>query len=122
MENISDLIDKLGLLRVDKKRAEYEVKEINKSIEALERQLMDVMDDQGITESKNGTGKVSLTESVYPHVEQWDQFHAWILENGYLHFLERRPAVLAYREALDMGKPVPGVLPFTKRKITFRGN
>jgi len=122
MENISDLIDKLGLLRVDKKRAEYEVKEINKSIEALERQLMDVMDDQGITESKNSTGKVALTESVYPHVEQWDQFHTWILENGYLHFLERRPAVLAYREALDMGKPVPGVLPFTKRKITFRGN
>ncbi len=43
----------------------------------------------------------------------------WILENNYLHFLERRAAVLAYREALNQGIPVPGVLPFSKRKIAF---
>lgn len=120
--NLSDLIDQLSILRADKKRAEYEVKQINKKIEVLDKTLMDAMDDLGILESKNGTGKVSIQESVYPHVEQWEQFGEWILDNRYLHFLERRPAVLSYREALTMGKPVPGVLPFTKRKIAFRGN
>lgn len=123
MDNsLSDMIDQLSLLRADKKRAEYEVKQINKSIEVLDKQIMDAMDDQGILESKNATGKVAIQESTYPHVEQWDTFGEWVLDNRYLHFLERRPAVLAYREALNNAITVPGVLPFTKRKLAFRSS
>jgi len=81
---------------------------------------MDALDDQQITESRSEAGKVTLGEAVYPQVQDWDAFYQWILENQYMHFLEKRAAVLAYREALGQGIAVPGVLPFTKRKITFR--
>ena len=122
MDNtLNDLISRLGELRLQKKQYEYEAKEMGKHITAMEHEIMDAMDDQQITESKNIAGqKVTLGEAVYPQVDDWDAFHSWILDNNYLHFLEKRPAVLAYREALGQGIPVPGVLPFTKRKITFR--
>jgi len=118
---LNDLISQLGELRSEKKRREFEAREFGKAITVKEHEIMDVMDDQQIMESKNTSGqKVTLGEAVYPQVDDWDAFHSWILDNHYLHFLEKRPAVLAYREALGQGIAVPGVLPFTKRKITFR--
>ena len=121
MDNtLHDLIVQLGDLRTQKKALEYEANEIGRSFELVERDIMAVMDNLGISESKSVAGKVSVREAVYPQVQNWDEFHQWILENGYLHFLERRAAVLAYREALGQNIPVPGVLPYTKRKITFK--
>ena len=122
MDNtLNDLISQLGELRMQKKEYEYHAREVSRVIANKEHEIMDAMDDQQITESKNVSGqKVTLGESVYPQVDDWDAFHSWILENNYLHFLEKRPAALAYREALGQGIPVPGVLPFTKRKITFK--
>lgn len=118
--NLSTLIESLCDLKRQKKELELSVKGIDKDIAGLEVQIMQAMDGEGILESKSYVGKVTIGESVYPHVEQWDQFGEFILENRYLHLLERRPAVLAYRELLTLGRPVPGVLPFTKRKLTFK--
>lgn len=117
---ISTLINSLCDLKRSKKTLESELKSLETRILNVEKDLMTAMDAEGILESKSGIGKVTIGESVYPHVEQWDQFSQFILDNGYLHLLERRPAVLAYRELISMGKPVPGVLPYTKRKITFK--
>lgn len=120
--NLSTLIESLCGLKRRKKDLEQQVKDNDKEISLLEVQIMQAMDGEGVIESKNHVGKVTLNESVYPHVEQWDQFGDYILDNRYLHLLERRPAVLAYRELLALGRAVPGVLPFTKRKLSFKEN
>lgn len=121
MDNtLHKLIKQLGQLRTKKARLNMLLGQTEKLIAAKERDIIAAMDGQQITESKSAAGKVSLGQSVYPQVKDWEAFHQWILENSYLHFLERRAAVLAYREALEQGITVPGVLPFTKRKITFR--
>lgn len=119
---LSSLIDYLSELKASKKGLESQLKYVEKTISATEADIIKAMDAEGILESKNHVAKVTVSESVYPHVEQWDQFAEFILENRYLHLLERRPAVLAYRELLSLGKPVPGVLPFTKRKLTYKEN
>lgn len=120
--NLSTLIESLGSLKREKKALEAQVKDMEKQIEGVEKNLLLAMDAEGVIESKSSIGKVTVSDSVYPHVEQWEQFYEFILENKYLHLLERRPAVLAYRELLNLGRPVPGVLPFTKRKVTFKEN
>ena len=121
MDNtLSTLIGQLGELRREKKRLDYEASEVGKLIAIKEHEILDAMDDEQISEMKSEYGKVTLGEAVYPQVQDWDAFHNWILENHYLHFLEKRAAVLAYREALGQGIAVPGVLPYTKRKITFK--
>lgn len=117
---LSTLIDSLSELRASKKGLESQLKDVEKDISAVEGDIIKAMDAEGVLETKSAVAKVAISESVYPHVEQWDQFAAFILENRYLHLLERRPAVLAYRELLSLGKPVPGVLPFTKRKLSYK--
>ncbi len=117
---ISDLIDSLGKLKKEKKALEADVSAVTKQISAKEFELMSAMEAEGVLETKNATGKVTLSTSTYPQVESWDKFYDFIKETGYMHMLEKRPAVLAYRELLTMGVPVPGVLPFNKTVLSFR--
>jgi hypothetical protein len=135
MDNtLHSLIAQLGELRAEKKRLEYDLNEVKKHIATKEYEIMDAMDDQQITESKSEAGKVILGEAIYPQVQDWDEVYHWQVDailtavkeghdpymDNSLHFFEKRMGVLAYREALDRNIPVPGVLPFTKRKITFK--
>lgn len=117
---LSTLIDSLSSLRASKKLAQRELDSIAGQIEALEGEIMKAMDTEGLLESKSAVGKVTLSESVYPRVEDWDQFYQFIYDNRYFHLLEKRPTALAYRELLSLGKSVPGVLPFTMRKLSFK--
>lgn len=119
---LSDLIQSLSSLKGEKKALESEVKAVDKRIEQVEGLIFAELDAQGVTETKSAIGKVAISESTYPQVQEWDAFGEFILDNRYLHLLERRPAVLAYRELLNLGKSVPGVLPFTKRKLNYREN
>lgn len=119
---LSDLIQSLSSLKGEKKALESSVKAVDKQIEQVEIAIMLELDSQGVTETKSAVGKVAISESTYPQVQEWDAFGEFILDNRYLHLLERRPAVLAYRELLNLGKAVPGVLPFTKRKLNYREN
>lgn len=121
MSTTKELLQSLCELQRAKKDLASQTKDIEKQITIVERLLMDAMDADGVTEAGNSQiGKAALSESVYPQVESWDMFGDFILTNRYIHLLERRPAVLAYRELLGLGRAVPGVLPFTKRKITFK--
>lgn len=121
MSTTKELLQSLCELQSIKKSLNSQVKDIEKQITIVEKELMSAMDADGVTEAGNTSiGKVSLSESTYPQVESWDVFGEFILTNRYLHLLERRPAVLAYRELLTLGRIVPGVLPFTKRKLTFK--
>jgi glucosamine 6-phosphate synthetase-like amidotransferase/phosphosugar isomerase protein len=119
MDNLHQLIEQLGDLRAQKKRLDYESRQITTRIETKEREIMEAMDNQEITESGSAAGKVSLGEAVYPQVTDWDAVYKFIHENEYYHCLEKRFAVLAYREILGQGNSVPGVVPFTKRKLRF---
>jgi hypothetical protein len=121
MSTTQDLLQSLCDLHRIEKELNAKVKATKKSIALLELELMRAMDNDGITETGNkAIGKVVLSESVYPQVENWDEFGDYIITNRYIHLLERRPAVLAYRELLNLGRVVPGTLPFTKRKLSFK--
>jgi hypothetical protein len=117
---LSSLIDSLSALRSQKKHVESDLKTIEERIGGIEYDIMRAMDAEGITESKSAVGKVVVSESVYPKLEQWEQFADYVLSERALYLLEKRPAVLAYREQLTLGRAVPGLLPYTKRKVTFK--
>jgi len=40
-----------------------------------------------------------------------------VLKNDALYLLEKRVAVKAWRELIDSGKTVPGLVPFVKRRL-----
>lgn len=116
---LSGLIESLSSLKASKRGLEAQVKEINNAIEAVELDIMRAMDGEGVLESASALGKVTLTERVYPRVEDWPKFWDFIYDNRYIHLLEKRPAALAYREMLALGKQVDGVVPSTMRVVSF---
>lgn len=119
-QTLNSLIESLARLKLSKKTLEKEITDVEGQIEGVEKQLFDVMDKQGLTSASSPIGEVVAGESQYPHVENWPLFEAWVLDNKYLHMYQKRLSVTAYRELLNLNRPIPGVVPFTKRKLTFK--
>lgn len=119
--DLNTLITQMSELRAKKKVAEFAVKEIDKQINMIEMGIFGALDGLELMEAKNPAGmKVTITESVVPKVEDWDRFHEHIRETGDFFLLQRRAAVKTCRESFEMGRVLPGVMPMTLRKLTFK--
>lgn len=117
---LGSAIDALWALREKKRKLETQVKEIEATIADSETQVMELMDKEGVEKTTGKKASVSITSNVVPQVEDWDAFYAYIHRNKYYHLLERRPSVTGCRELFETKGKLPGVLPFTKRKLNLR--
>lgn len=117
---LGSAIDALWALREKKRKLETQVKEIEAAIADSETQVMELMDKEGVEKTTGKKASVSITSNVVPQVEDWDAFYAYIHRNKYYHLLERRPSVTGCRELFETKGKLPGVLPFTKRKLNLR--
>lgn len=120
MSTVGAKIDALHLLREEKRQLEELVAAKKAEMDVMELDLIDQMDREGISKSTGGMASVSISASTRPSVEDWDAFYAFIHKNKYYHLLERRPAVLGCRELFDTKGKIPGVVPFTQRKLNIR--
>lgn len=117
---IGSTIDKYHALREKKRKLEEQVKKLSDQMAQLEAELIEQMDKQGISKSTGKLATVSVTTSVKPSVEDWDVFYEYIRKNRYFHLLERRPSVTGCRELFETKGKIPGVVPFTQRKLNVR--
>ena len=120
MSTVGVKIDALHALREDKRLLEEQVKAKAAEIDAAELDLIGLMDAQHVTKSTGSRATVSISTSVKPSVEDWDAFHAFIHRHKYYHLLERRPSVTGCRELFDTKGKIPGVVPFSQRKLLVR--
>jgi hypothetical protein len=120
MSSIGAKIDALHKNREEKRILEAAIKKLEELAEVLELELIKQMDKENVSKSTGGKATVSIQPSVKPNVEDWSAFYAYIHKHKYYHLLERRPAVLACREILDTKGKIPGIVPFTQRKLLLR--
>ena len=120
MSTVGIKIDALHALREEKRQLEELLKAKAQEIDLAENDLIEQMDQQNITKSTGSKATVSISTSVKPSVEDWDAFYAYIHKNKYYHLLERRPSVTGCRELFDHKGAIPGVVPFTQRKLNIR--
>lgn len=113
-------IDNMYQLREDKRMAELKVKEFDAKISEAEQSIMERLEASGLDSAKGKSASVSITTATVANVEDWEAFHAYIGKNKFFHLLQKRVSEPAYRELLDMGKKVPGVTPFNKKKLNLR--
>lgn len=113
-------IDSLWAKREEKRSVEAKVKVIEAEIAAIEESLMERMDKEETTKSQGTKASVSITQATVANVEDWEAFHSYIAKNKYFHLLQKRVSDPAVRELWDAGKKVPGVQPFSKRKLNIR--
>jgi hypothetical protein len=114
------LSDQFFDLREQKRAHEEAIKQITDKMSFLETQLLKQMDAEGITKATGRKATVSVSETIRPNVEDWDTFYAYIHRNKYYHLLERRPSVSGCKELFETKGKVPGVVPFTQRRINMR--
>lgn len=107
-------------LRTQLKVVSDEEKRLKDLLADNEQAIIEQLDAQGVTRSGIGPYSMSISETVVGNVADWDQVHAYILENEAFHLLQRRLANAAYGEMLSLGEALPGVEPFTKRTLNFR--
>lgn len=113
-------VDKLVGLRDKKRDLEASVKSLEGQIEDLQSQLLEEMEAAGVDKFSGKLGTVSISTNVVANVEDWDLLYPYIAKNKAWHLLQRRVSDPAYRELLEAGKKVPGVQPFSKKRLNLR--
>lgn len=115
-------IDSLQRMREEKRRLEEEIKRISREMTDAERELIREMDMEGLTKSTGSLASVSISTSIKPSVEDWDDFYEFIHRTKMYHLLERRPSVTGCRELFESKGSIPGVVPFQLRRLNLRTN
>lgn len=113
-------IDALFKLRERLREIQQQEKDQSELIGAAETVLMETMEREGVDKSTGKLATVSISEVVTGNVVDWDALWAYIYKNKFGHLLQRRVSDPAVRELFETKGKVPGVEPFTKRKLNLR--
>ena len=107
-------------LREQKRLLEAEIKTLDAQLSANEQEIIELADDLGLDRFAVGKLTFSISEQTVGNVEDWDDLYQFIRDNDAFYLLQRRLANAAYKEMLDSGSALPGVVPFTKRSLNMR--
>lgn len=121
---IGSLADQRWALKIKKTAASKVVDDIDDEIKALEKQIIEMLDSQ---DTRKGEGKlcsISINSSIVPSTKDWDAYIKFVAagkrgdKNAYLHLVQKRVSVEAWRELLELGINIPGIEPFTARTLS----
>ena len=117
---LDDMIDKMFLLREQKRGLESQVKDVNKELAELQQQYIQACKEIGTDYARGSMASASITETVVPQIEDWGMVAEWVMENDALYLLHRRVSSGPWKELQDAGVNVPGIEPFTKVGVSLR--
>lgn len=118
--NLQEMIQRKLSLMEEKAEHEKVIKGIKEMINEQDQKILDAFEELGIDQARTGNTTVFKNEADVPNVEDWDAFYKYILDHKAMHLLERRPAVLAWREMYETGETIPGTVPFEKISLGKR--
>lgn len=117
---IGGLIDQMSALREERRRLDAQSAELQKASDVLETQLIELMDAEGTTKSTGHVASASIAETIEFNAQDWDSFMAYVAKTKQFHLVQRRVSAPSVRELFESKGKVPGLEPYTKRKISLR--
>jgi len=120
MAKLDALIDESFRLREEKGAAEEKVKDIGKKLSTLTETLRTQMKAVGTNYARGSLASATVTETTYPHIEDWGLVQQYIMENDALYLVHRRISSAAWQELRNTGDDVPGIEAFIKESISLR--
>lgn len=117
---LDDLATERDALRETKRAIEAQLKELDALLAINEQSIMEVADELGLDRFAVGNLTFAISEQVVGNTEDWDEVYNYIREHDAFYLLQRRLSNAAYKELLDSGETLPGVVPFTKRSLNMR--
>lgn len=116
---IGVVIDELWQVKQKKSEWAAQEKEFNAKIEALESEIYETFDEQQTTAGRGTKAGVTVGETQTFNIVDFDALTQYIGKKKYYHLLQRRVSVEAAREIFERDGKVPGLEPFTKRKLNI---
>ena len=120
---VGSLIDTLQNIRAQKRDLAVREKELTAEYEAVEAQLLALMDSEGVTKSTGKTATASVTMSQnFGFIKDggFEAFFAYASKIKRPDLVQRRISVPAVRELWGMKGTVPGLTPYEEKKIGLR--
>lgn len=114
------MVELLATEKARRQSAQEVVDQHDANEDALEAAILEKLAEQGIEKGSHGGYSFGKSLSTVPQVEDWDAFYKFIARHKYFHLLERRPAAAGCRELFESKGSIPGVVPFTKTRLSFR--
>lgn len=92
-------------------------------MQLIENKLHDVMRAQGVEQLKAGGRTAYITVTVKPRVDDWPAFEKFVLEQGDLSWLHRRPSEGVFKTYTEQYNACPpGTTAVTAREVRIRNN
>lgn len=117
MATLGESIDALQRLKQQRKELQSQMDDLDQRIGLTEEALLSAMEAQGLQRMSGTLATASISDSVKPSVQNWDEFYKFIRDHGFFHLLDRRPSVSGCRELFESRGAIPGVVPFVKRVV-----
>lgn len=117
---VGQLIDAYYDLREQKRVHEAEIKILNDHMSSIEAAIVEKLDAEQVDQSRGHKATASISESIVPTVSDYDAFSKFVLRHKALHLLEKRVSAKSYREMLEERGEVPGLEPYTKRRLNVQ--
>lgn len=117
------LIDSLQNIRAQKRDLAEREKALNAEYDAIELQLINMMDAEGLAKSTGKTATASLTTTRnFSFIKEggFEAFFAYAAKLKRPDLIQRRISVPAVRELWAMKGTVPGLTPYDEKKIGLR--
>jgi hypothetical protein len=115
---IGQLIDQLWNLKQEKAELAKQDKVLAEQVTELEEKIYVLCDSQDTTRGAGSKASFSLGTTTTFNIDDFDALAKYVKRTGYFHLFQRRITVDAARELFESKGNVPGLSPFTKRKIT----
>ena len=118
-DTVGTLIEALIAKRDALTAIEQQAKALKKEEDALKFKLMAAMEEQGTKSVSNERGAVRINAYTVPDVTDWNAVCDYIRKTDSFHLLPGKLAAIPYREVLESGEEIPGVVPFIRKTLTL---
>lgn len=122
MSTIDALAIELRGIKEKREAIKSEDSALYKTQRDLEHQILDKLQEVGVSSATTSVGNVRISETVQPKVNDWSAVNDYIVENNMPYLFQRRLTATAYRELLQNGIEIPGTEPTTITNLGFTRN
>ena len=105
---ISDLIDQFVEVKAQREKLNEDSKACTLKLAVLEKDIMSLMSDVGITKAASDKASLTMREVKHPSIDNWTLFYDYVAQTGQFELLQKRLSSTAFREHWEAGDAIPG--------------
>ena len=118
--SIGGIADHLFDLREQKRELEAKVAKIEAEYKEHEERLFERLEKEGTDAARGKRASVSVSMGTVATVDDWAEVEKYVKRTGNFQLFQRRISDASYRELLELKGAVPGITPFTKKRLNVR--